>query len=383
MFRRVIIALAAVIAATLLGAGPALAQALIEESTFLTVQINGRPVRLEALIVKPAGVSGRLPIALITHGKNFSAEENAAKRARDQLPQARDLAHRGWLVVSVVRRGFGLSTGPQAPDVDCAHYAFQPNFERNADDLAAALAVVARRPDADPRRVIAVGVSAGGATAMALGARRIPGLVGIVNVSGGLRLSRNGVPCQFEPALIATFANFGARTRVPTLWLYAENDSLFGPKLVRAMHAAYRRAGGQAELTQLPPLAETDGHQLWSNFNGRKLWLPLLDRFLAAHALPTWDRGKVETRIAALPIGQASRPVIETYLAAPTEKVLAISQSSRRVFWWAGGDLVAMRQKSLESCQKQTGERCSVVMENFGLPGADVQVSTTRLPGSS
>ncbi len=40
---------------------------------------------------------------------------------------------------------------------------------------------------------------------------------------------------------------FGSRTRVPTLWLYAENDSLFGPELVRGMHEAYVKAGGRVD----------------------------------------------------------------------------------------------------------------------------------------
>src|SRR3954451_8260804 len=41
----------------------------VEDAAFLRVTISGRPVRLEALIVKRASATGRLPIALITHGK--------------------------------------------------------------------------------------------------------------------------------------------------------------------------------------------------------------------------------------------------------------------------------------------------------------------------
>src|SRR5438445_12888904 len=41
----------------------------VEDPGFLRVTIGGRPVRLEALIVKRASATGRLPIALITHGK--------------------------------------------------------------------------------------------------------------------------------------------------------------------------------------------------------------------------------------------------------------------------------------------------------------------------
>ncbi|MGB8511669.1 MAG: hypothetical protein WCE24_02555, partial [Pseudolabrys sp.] len=46
---------------------------LLEERTFLTVQNEKGRFRLEALIVRPAKAEGRLPIALITHGKNAKA----------------------------------------------------------------------------------------------------------------------------------------------------------------------------------------------------------------------------------------------------------------------------------------------------------------------
>jgi pimeloyl-ACP methyl ester carboxylesterase len=357
----------AIVAATLWPASSG-AQSLVEESTFLTVRIAGRWFRLEAMIVKPADATERLPIALLTHGKNLTAEENARKRAADLLPQARDFAHRGWLAVSVVRRGFGLSDPPQVPEVDCIHQEFTRNFEGGADDLAAALSAIQHRGDADPRRAIAVGVSAGGAAALALAARRPAGLVGVVNVSGGLHLRRNGRACGFEPGLISAFADMGARARVPTLWLYADNDSLFAPALVRALHAAYTPSGGAAELIELAPL-KTDGHFLWSNFDGRRQWLPALDRFLLAHAWPTWDRARVEAALARLRPGLRSIPTVETYLMAPSEKVLARARSGRGVTWWAGGDMAAMREKSVVACEQQFHEPCAVVMENFSVIG--------------
>lgn len=364
----------ALVAAFLAGIASASAQALVEENTLLSVHIDGRPYRLEAMIVKPAGATGRLPIALITHGRNSSAAENAKKRASDQLPQARDFAHRGWLAAIIVRRGFGLSDGREPPGVDCVRQDFRANFERNADDLAAALAVIARRPDADPQRVIAAGVSAGGAAVLALAARRPPGLLGVINVSGGLQLSRGGIPCGFEPGLIAAFSSFGARSRVPTMWLYAENDRLFSPILVRTLHDTYTRAGGNAELTMFPPISN-DGHQLWGLFEGRKQWLPAVDEFLAAHTLPTWDRSATEAKLFATRIATTSRGVIESYLAAPSEKVLAISQKTHRAYWWAGGELAQMRERSQESCEQKTGEPCMILMENFRMIGAGAQAS--------
>src|SRR5262249_10835547 len=154
----------AVVASMLIGAACAGAQELVVENTFLTVQIDGKPFRLEALIVKRPDLDGKLPIALVTHGRHFSAERNAQRRAEDLRPQAGDFAWRGWLAVSVLRRGFGVSEGPEPKGPDCLTYDFRDYFERSADDLVAALAVIAQRPDADPSRVIAAGESTGGAT---------------------------------------------------------------------------------------------------------------------------------------------------------------------------------------------------------------------------
>jgi len=68
---------------------------LTEERTFLTVRDSKGSYRLEALVVRPAKAEGRLPVALITHGKNGKAQENQQLSADLMLPQARDLAMRG------------------------------------------------------------------------------------------------------------------------------------------------------------------------------------------------------------------------------------------------------------------------------------------------
>ena len=88
--------------------GPIQAQGdLVEDPSPLRVVIRGKPVRLEALTVRRADAAGRLPIALIAHGKPNTQGRMSDQHARDYLMQARDLARRGWLAVIVMRRGFG------------------------------------------------------------------------------------------------------------------------------------------------------------------------------------------------------------------------------------------------------------------------------------
>src|SRR2546430_1592301 len=94
-------------------AGIASAEApLVVEESSLHVDIRGRGYALETLIVKSGGIASRLPIALIAHGSPRDRAARPTYRARAMLPQARDLAHRGWLAIVFLRRGFGASQGP-------------------------------------------------------------------------------------------------------------------------------------------------------------------------------------------------------------------------------------------------------------------------------
>ena len=343
-------------------------QELIEEHTFLTFAGERGTFRLEALIVRPAKAQGRLPIALITHGKNLKAEENQQVRADLFAPQARDLATRGWLSVVVIRRGYGQSDGIPgvsrgAAYMSCQNADLVRGFDTEADDLAAALKVITERPDADASRVIAVGQSLGGGTVLAFAARRPAGLIGVVNVSGGVwRSDENGM-CDFK-ALNSAMATFGARTRVPTLWLYAENDSLFPPTVVARMHAAFTEAGGQAKLWMLSPILN-DGHNLFADFGGRVKWLRALDRFMQANRLPNTNVARAESVMSAVKLADNTRPVVDEYLSTPSPKLLVASPSGKVAFWIANPtDIDGARKRVLARCSEKAGADCSVVMEN-------------------
>ncbi len=358
---RAILALAVVLLGLAPGRSGAVSPLVVEESS-LTVSIRGRDHALAALIVKPSGATDRLPIALITHGSPRDSAQRPAYRVAALLPRARDLAHRGWLAVAFLRRGFGESEGPFAEGFACATPDFQRALATAAEDIEAVRAVVARRPDADAARVLGLGVSVGGAAMVAWAATRPHGLIGIVNVSGGTGALIPGRNCD-EDTLVSAFASYGARTRMPTLWLYAENDSYFGPALVRRMHAAFTQGGGDAILRLFGPVGE-DGHTIWSRFDGLLLWLPEMDRFLRAHGAPTWDPRPIEA--AASRLTPAARQVLQTYLSAPTEKAFAVSRrKGLGRFWSAVADLETARQKSREQCEQDSGERCDVVLEDF------------------
>jgi hypothetical protein len=63
------------------------------------------------------------------------------------------------------------------------------------------------------------------------------------------------------------------------LWLYAANDSFFGPDLARKMSDAFVRAGGRAEYVALQAFGR-DGHGVFRSTDARALWQPPVEAFL-------------------------------------------------------------------------------------------------------
>ena len=335
---------------------------LVIEEKALSVEIEGHATALSAMVVKQAGVAGRQPLAIVAHGSPRDPDERATYDVRAMLPTARDLAHRGWLVVLFLRRGFGSSQGPFAEGYSCAQPDYRKALATAAREIEAVRAAMERRSDVDATRVLGVGVSVGGAAMLAWASTEPKGVVGIVSLSGGTGAMKPGSNCD-EEALVSAIGSYGVRSRIPTLWLYAENDTFFDPRMVKRMHAAYAQAGGVAEMHIFGRLNE-DGHELWKRFDGNLLWLPALDRFLRTHGLPTWEAEPLE-RIAKRLRGPA-RDVFRTYLAAPTEKAFAVSgDRSLARFWSQVGDLEVARRESLAACERDSGGNCEILVEDF------------------
>jgi dienelactone hydrolase len=359
--------------------------ALTEERTFLTVRGDKGSYRLEALVVRPAKVEGRLPVALITHGKNRKSEDNQHVSTDVMLPQARDLALRGWLAVAVMRRGYGRSDGLPGVSLGAAYMSCESGdlargFDIEADDLEAALKAITARPDADGARAIAIGQSLGGGAVLALAARQPAGLLGALNVSGGAWRSDGSAACS-DDALVAAMATLGARTRIDTLWLYAENDSLFPPALAHRMRDAYAEAGGRVDLRMFPPILH-DGHNLFADFNGRARWLRALDGYLKAQVLPNANTARAERLMRAAGGSAAMRPLVDNYLSAPTPKALVVS-ARKTAHWYAkSDDMDGARKQALKNCREKSRAECTVAMENNDLilPAADTNAAKAGAP---
>jgi dienelactone hydrolase len=348
---------------------------LVEETTFLTVKSGNGSYRLEALVVRSATAKGRLPIALLTHGKPRLSAEMAKIRGSLMAPETRDLAHRGYLAVAVIRRGYGQSDGTpgqatNAPYAKCDQAALRQYFAVEADDLDGALRAVVERPDADGTRVIALGGSVGGGAALAFAARKPPGLKAVVNLAGAMRLTdaQGKLVCP-QDMPIAALASFGKGTKTPTLWIYSENDGNFGPDAARKVHAAYVAQGGVAELKIVPSLHPADGHNVFELPAGRQHWLAALDPFLRAHKLPTWSAQQMKTVMQRFNIGANRGPWLEGYFTLYTPKVLTQAPNGVPSYAAATAGLEPAQKNALAGCEKAAKMPCRVIMQNFNMVG--------------
>jgi hypothetical protein len=118
---------------------------------------------------------------------------------------------------------------------------------------------------------------------VALAADPPPGLRAVVSFAGGRGSTVDGM-CS-ESRLADAFASFGRSAQVPSIWVYAENDTFFPPPVANRLFNAYQRAGGKAVWAPMPAFGD-DGHALSVHRSGVPLWLPAVEKFLTANRLP-------------------------------------------------------------------------------------------------
>ena len=357
--------LAACFAPDVQAAPPVAKDALVREVGALSVTIDGSSHKLESLIVRPSG-EGPFPLAVIAHG----APRDVAQRGRFAVssmgPQADEMARRGWAVAVVLRRGYGTSTGNV---MESAGPCGRPNYvaagREGAKDLRAVVESLRAQPFVDASRILIVGVSAGGFAALATAADPPEGLRAVISFAGGRGSPSPGVVCE-DNALVRAFGAFGETARVPTLWVYAQNDSYFSPGLAQRFYDAFTAAGGRAELIVASPFGD-DGHALFSR-RGTATWRPLVDDFLRKVGLPTWDAPPVDgSQVELAPprelASDSGRKAWADFLGASSSKAFAVGTGG--AWGWRAGrnTLDEARRQALENCQRD-GARCRIAAEN-------------------
>lgn len=230
-------------------------------------------ITLEATLYRAAG-DGPRAVLLFNHGSTGGGTVAPSVTMRPSR-QAQFFVERGFTVLAPMRRGRGASDGaPAEYEGTCEPEVLGAGLARAIEDVDAAMAYLRAQPWTDAERVLIAGQSRGGILSVAYAAER-PGMVrGVINFAGGWTSQRcddggrgfNG----------ATFASAGRRTRIPMLWLYAEEDGYYSATWIRRYHEAFAQAGGIARFHLFPAFGG-DGHRLVDRV---ELWKAAADNFL-------------------------------------------------------------------------------------------------------
>lgn len=278
-------------------------------------------------------------------------------------PVAMEFARRGWAVAVVMRRGYGDSGGPFAErSGSCEQPDYVHSAQVSAQDIKAAIAALAKRPDIDGTRVLAVGQSAGGLATVALTADPPPGLIGAMSFAGGRGSKADFVICN-EARLIAAFQKFGKSSRTPMLWVYTANDHYFEPALAAKFHAAFTAAGGRAKFVQAPAFGK-DGHGLFS-LNGIPQWTPYVDAYLVEQKLAQREAPMALPQLPAVTLpaklSPRGRETFEKHLRGGQHKAFAMSGDGH--FGWQTGrrSVDEAKAEALKFCRDDKERDCRVV----------------------
>ena len=346
------------IAVFLLAPLPTLAQSLVTEDLRIPDAEAGSQ-GLEAVLVKPSG-AGRHPLVVLSHGSPRDGNDRAKLSARDMLAEAVVFAKRGFVAVAVLRRGYGTSPGGWAETYGpCDKADYASAGRRGAADVKTAILFLEKRGDVEASNVLAVGVSAGGFATVALTADPPPGLVAAISFAGGRGSSGPDTVCS-GAALVEAFGQYGARSRTPMLWVYAQNDHFFGPALAQRLLAAFNGAGGQADFVHAPAFGD-EGHFLFSA-KGEAVWTPIVDTYLKTHGFALAALAQNASPALAPPrqISASGRKDFETYLAAPGHKAFAVSESGAYAWRTARGTADEAKETALHNCADLGKKPCAL-----------------------
>lgn len=333
-------------------------------ATGLNVAIIGIPVDamgkvvLEAVMYKPEG-PGPFPMIVFNHGK-FKGDPRAQARS-EPVPLAREFVRRGYVVVAPNRRGFSRSGG--------TYEGFGCDVTRNglgqADDVAATVDFMSKQSYVDARHIVVAGVSHGGLATMAYGTAAAPGVRGLINFSGGLR---QDACTGWQDNLARAFGTYGQTARVPSLWLYGANDSVWPATLTAKLYAAYASNGASAQMVDFGAY-KNDAHRLVGDREGVRVWWPSVEAFLARVGMPTRVQYRVDElqrpqatgyaaigSVEAVPfLDESGRNGYRTFLQQHPGRAFAISASGAWS-WAEGGD--DPMSVAVANCQKQSLDTC-------------------------
>ncbi|KAF1028480.1 MAG: hypothetical protein GAK40_00927 [Burkholderia plantarii] len=359
---------------------PQVAADLNEQVIRIPADRNGT-VMLEATVFKPNG-RGPFPLVVFNHGKN-PGDLHDQPRSRP-IAFAREFVRRGYAVVAPNRQGFAGSGGTYVQEA-C-------DVERNglaqAGDVSATIDYMSKQSYVDASRIVVAGTSHGGLVSLAYGTEAAKGVKGIINFSGGLR---QDLCDSWQKNLTRAFGTYGEQTRVPSLWMYGDNDSVWSPALVEQLREAYVSHGASTLFVDYGRYKD-DAHRLIVDRDGVPIWWPSVNAFLSELNLPTTVRYAVASphapsasgyaaidAVNAVPyLDAAGRDGYRHFLTQHPSRAFAVSAEGAWSWAEGGDDPMAL---ALENCRQQGTGACRLyAVDNRVVWRDDAATAAVTLP---
>jgi dienelactone hydrolase len=232
------------------------------------------------------------PVLVINHGRSAKASGRVAVGRARFSAASRWFTGLGFMVAVPTRVGYGVTGGEDVEDSGaCYQKNYPPVYLAAAVQTRAVLDVLRQRTDVAKDRAVVIGQSFGGTTAITVASLNPDGVQAAIDFAGGgggNPETRPQNPCS-QADLQRLFANYGKTARIPTLWVYTENDMFFGPKLPKEWFAAFKASGGVGEYILFPANGD-NGHRLFTRAPG--VWQPRVLEFLRPLGYQPFDAKK-------------------------------------------------------------------------------------------
>ena len=228
--------------------------------------IDGKAVELAAMVYRPAGVSTPRPAIILTHGRRGHSPSRNAKEVESSSGSCNALAKKGFVVVYLVRSGYGTSVGPDF-EGGASSSAYKLGLA-GAKSIQVAVKSIRQLPYVDPQKIVVGGLSVGGLSTMAAAGQNLEGVVGYVNFAG-FPVNLNQLEVNHA------FAQYGKTAKNPSLWLYSSGDQFLKFIDIYTERDHFVKVGGQCTLKMTRYV--NNGHLV---INRPDDWLNYLDSYL-------------------------------------------------------------------------------------------------------
>jgi dienelactone hydrolase len=208
------------------------AKGVVESCVLFSCSTKEVPIR--GLLWLPETGQQTLKLVVYSHGAQGPTPSRPTGIEPDRFGLAGEFFLKGYAVLVAYRKG---RVANQLPDSEVSADDFEsnsckadmrPGVRSAVADVKAYLQALSTRRDLDTQSILLMGHSRGGATSLAVAADRYPGVVGVINISGGwitpyAMWGDTGAICN--PALNPSFfEEVGKKIAVPVLSLYGGKD---------------------------------------------------------------------------------------------------------------------------------------------------------------